>query len=296
MVLPNGTVERVPYITGDSIRHKVRETAAYATLDAAGLLDDPSLSEGALRLLFAGGTVTKKGKANVIDVDAYRELVALFQPLALLGGCIDNRQLPGQTIVNEGNLVCSEMMHTAPNWVNKWLDENGFQVQSYRRLMEEVTRVRMDPTTSPEKVKLLTADAQVEVNRRLLASGKAHSEGDTAEAEREKSTAMPRSFERIVQGSLFWCGIEARTYTPLEADAFDYSVACLLNNFTVGGKVATGHGRLRFVAGNRIHFAPTAGTLEGMGDSLALKTGSLFKAHVAERSKEIRRWLDKVAS
>ena len=85
MVLPNGSVDRVPYITGDSIRHKVRESSAYATLDAAGLLDEPALSEGALRLLFSGGTVTKKGKANVIDVDAYRELVALFQPLALLG-------------------------------------------------------------------------------------------------------------------------------------------------------------------------------------------------------------------
>lgn len=296
MMLPNGEVQRVPYITGDSIRHKAREAAVYATLDAAGLLDDPQLTEGALRLLFAGGTVTPKGDASVINLDAYRELVALFPPLALFGGCVDNRPLPGQMTVDEGNLVCEETLHTAPDWVHAWLAQNQVQPQTHRRLLEEVTRVRMDPTLSPEKVKLLSGDAQIAVNRRLLASGKAHDEADTKEAEREKSTMMPRSFERIIQGSLFWCGIEARTYTPLEADAFDYTVACLLNNFTVGGKGSTGHGRLRFVAGNKIHFAPTAGSLEGMGSELAGKAGTMFRAHVAERAQQIREWLGRVAA
>ena len=207
MMLPSGRVLEVPFITGDSIRHNAREASVYATLDAAGFLDDPKLSEGALRLLFAGGMVTAKGDASTINLDSYRELVHLFPPLALLGGCVDNRPLPGQLIVDEGNLICAETIHTAPDWIHAWLEKEGVEIQSHRRLTEEVTRVRFDPTLSPEKQKLLTESAQMSVNRRLLASGKAHDEGDTKEAEREKSTNMPRSFERIIQGSLFWFGI-----------------------------------------------------------------------------------------
>lgn len=296
MVLPSGTVQRVPYLTGDAIRHQMREAAVYATLDAAGMIDNPKLSEGALRLLFSGGMVTAKGDASVINLDAYRELVFLFPALSLFGGCVDNRPLPGQLYVNEGNLVCSETLHCAPEWVTGWLESNNVETTTHRQLMEEQMRVRFDPTLSPEKVKLLTEDAQIGVNRRLLASGKAHDDGDTAEAEREKSTNMPRSFERISQGSLFWFGLEARTYTPLEADTFDYVVGCLLNNFSVGGKRATGHGRLRFVAGNRIHFVPTAGNLEGMGTDLAGKAGTIFRAHVKEHAEQFRAWLDKVAA
>lgn len=294
MVLPNGSVQKVPYITGDSIRHRAREASVYATLDAAGMLDDPKLTEGALRLLFSGGMVTGKGDASVINLDSFRELVNLFPPLALFGGCVDNRPLPGQLTVNEGNLVCSETVHTAPNWVHDWLTKNEYQVQTHRRMLEEVTRVRMDPALAPEKVKLLTGDHQVSVNRRLAASGRAHDTGETKEAEKEKSSMMPRSFERIVQGALFWCGIEARTYTPIEADAFDYTVACLLNNFTVGGKLATGHGRLQFVAGNRIHFAPSAGSIEGMGLDLAGKAGEMFRAHVKAHADQLREWLGRV--
>lgn len=296
MALPNGSVQRVPYITGDSIRHKAREAAVYATLDAAGLLDNPQLTEAALRLLFSGGTITAKGDASVINLDSYRELTSLFPPLALFGGCVDNRPMPGQLIVDEGNLVCEETLHTAPGWVHEWLKTNNVEPQTHRRLLEEVTRVRMDPTLSPEKVKLLSADQQIAVNRRLLASGKAHDDGDTKEAEKEKSTMMPRSFERIIQGSLFWCAIEARTYTPLEADAFDYTVGCLLNNFTVGGKAATGHGKLKFVAGNRIHFSPSAGSLEGMGSELAGKAGTMFRAHIAEHKDQLINWLGKVSA
>ena len=296
MMLPNGTVQRVPYITGDSIRHKAREAAVYATLDAAGLLDDPKLTEGALRLLFAGGMVTGKGDSSVINLDSYRELTTLFPPLALFGGCVDNRPLPGQLIVDEGNLVCQETIHTAPDWVHQYLDANKIELQTHRRLLEEVMRVRMDPTLSPEKVKLLSGEQQISVNRRLCASGKAHDDGDTKEAEREKSTMMPRSHERIIQGSLLWCALEARTYNALEADAFGYTVGCLLNNFTVGGKQATGHGRLKFVVGNRIHFAPTAGDLSAMGSELAGKTGTLFRAHIAEHRNQLITWLEKVAA
>lgn len=295
IVMPNGSVQSVPYITGDSIRNRARRASTYALLDAAGLLGNEALTESALKLMFAGGGVTEKGDASVVNLDKYRELASLIPTLALFGGCTDNRPLPGQINIDEGNPICSETMHTAPGWVHEWLSNNGVQVLTQRRLIEEVTRVRMDPTTSPEMVKLLTPTEQIRVNGRLLASEKAHEDGDAIEAKKNKSSAMPRSFERLIEGTLFLCGIEARTYTDLEADTFDYCVGCLLNNFTVGGKQSVGHGRLKFVCGNKIHFTPTSGNFDDMGTGLAAKTGELFKAHVAAHKEQIVSWLEKCA-
>lgn len=289
--VPGGDTVMVGYLSGDCIRHQLREAAAYGTLHAAGLLDDPQLSEGALRLLFAGGQVTGRGDASVVNLDAYRKLVALFPPLALLGGCADNRPIPGQVNVDEGNLLCSEMLHLTPPWVVKWATDNGERIESCRGAVEEVQRVRMDPTLVPEKVKLLSDAGKANVDGRLLKSEKAHEDADSKAKAESKSAMMPRTHERIVQGSLLWIGVEARTYTDLELDAFQFALACMLNNFRVGGKQAQGHGRLEFVAGARIRFEPSAGKLENVGAELAPKTGDLYKAHVTARKEELTTWL-----
>ncbi len=289
--VPGGDVVMAPYITGDSIRHNLREAATYGTLHEAGILDDPQLSEGAARLLWNGGMVTGKGNAAVINLDRYRELVALFPPLALLGGCTDNRPIPGQLNVDEGNLICSELARLTPPWVVEWLAANNEKVDSFRSSVEEVQRVRMDSMLLPEKVKLLADGAKAKVNERLLKSERAHEDADSKAKAESKSGMMPRTHERLVQGSLLWIGIEARTYTDLEFDAFNFTVACLLNRFRVGGKHATGHGRLEFVAGARIHFQPSAGHFERVGAELAPKVGDLYKAHIAMRKEELTSWI-----
>lgn len=282
---------QVPYLSGDAIRHQLREAATYGTLHAAGLLDDPQLSEGALRLLFNGGMVTGRGDAAVINLDRYRELVALFPPLALLGGCTDNRPVPGQVNVDEGNLLCAEMLHITPPWVIEWAKANEERIDSCRGLVEEVQRVRMDATLFPEKVNLLSDGAKANVNGRMLRSEAAHESADAKAKAESKSAMMPRTHERLIQGALLWIGLEARTYTDLEFDAFNFSVACLLSNFRVGGKAGTGHGRLEFVAGSRIHFQPAAAKLESVGSELAPKTGEIYKAHVVARKEELASWL-----
>lgn len=289
--VPGGDRVSVPYLSGDAIRHQLREAAAYGTLHAAGLLDDPQLSEGALRLLFNGGMVTGRGDATSINLDRYRELVALFPPLALLGGCTDNRPIPGQINVDEGNLLCLEMRHLTPPWALAWLEANGERMESCRGLVEEVQRVRMDAALAPEKLRLLSDGAKANIQGRQLTSEKAHSDGDAKAKAESKSTMMPRTHERLVQGSLLWLGLEARTYGDLEWDAFNFAVACLLSNFRIGGKASTGHGKLEFVTGSRIHFQPAAAQIEAVGAELAPKTGDLYRAHVVARKEELATWL-----
>ena len=291
MRVKGGKIRLVPYVTGDALRHTMREAAVYATLEAAGMLggDGPQLSRGALRLLFAGGAVTGKGDASTVNIDRFRELVALFPPLAPFGGCTDNRPLPGQLIVDEGNLLCHETIDQCPEWAAQWLRDHDEGLPSYCAQIEEVQRVRMGPELSAEKIKLLSGAEHMAATNRALMSERAHANNDAKEAKETKSTMMPRTFERIIQGSLLWWGCEARTYDPLEEDAFKYIFGCLLTNFRVGGKLATGHGRLQLVAGAWGDLTPREASMEPY--ALGKQVGATFRDHVRENAGRLRDWL-----
>ncbi|MEN6535532.1 MAG: hypothetical protein ABFD89_17845 [Bryobacteraceae bacterium] len=289
--MPDGTIEEVPYITGDCLRHGLRETAAYATLHAANMLDDPQLDRGALRFLFNGGMITGKGDGSTFKVNKYRELVILFPPLALFGGCTDARALPGQIDVWEGNLVCSETLHLLPKWVGEWANVNLKEVQNAWEMIEEVQRVRMDPELLPEKIKLLTEADQIVVHNKAAAMEVARENDDALAVKESKSAMLPRTHERFLQGSLFCWGVTGRTYTDLELDAFSYIMACYLANMKVGGMARSGHGRMRVVEGRRVHQLPMGSDIESLGEQLTAGVGSLYRAHVQERSEDLRKWL-----
>jgi hypothetical protein len=262
-------------------------------LHAAGILDDPQLSEGAARLLFAGGMLTGRGDAGTVNMDRYRQLVALFPPLALFGGCNDNRAIAGQLEVSEGNLVCQEMRRWLPGWAESWLTEHepGALEDTRRSVTEEVQRVRMDPLLSPANRNLLSDEARANVEGRLLKSETAHNDGDAAGAADSKSTMLPRTHERIAQGAYFWFSVTARTYSPLEEDAFDFTLGTALQDLRVGGKAGTGHGLLRFVSGARIHFTHAPGKLESTSDDVMRSRGNAYQDFVASKKEELTEWL-----
>lgn len=291
--LPDGRFAAVPILTGDTMRHGMREAAAYALLDAAGLLESPQLSEAALRLLFAGGMVTGRGEASVCKLDQYREMCELIPSMALFGGCADNRIIPGRLTVEEAMLICEE----STQWVPPWMLPHAGELSSCRSHVEEAQRVRMDPTLVPHNRLLLSESHQVEINRRLASSEQAHDESDAVEKERTKSSMMPRRFERLVQGSLFSWAVEAQCYSELDLDTFRVAVAAFLSCAKVGGKRGTGHGGIRPVAANEVLLSRPKDSLEPLDvKALGLKVGALFKSHVEARSDRIRTFLSQVVA
>jgi hypothetical protein len=293
----DGSWAMVPYLTGDTMRHGVREAGAYAFLDAAGLLDEggetTGLGEAALRLLFTGGMVTGRGDASRVSMDAYREMSELCPSLALLGGCTDNRVVTGRVECDEATLICGEQQRYLPEWVLHW--ERLGAVDTCRAHIEIVTRVRMDPTLDPGKRRLLSSGDQVDVTRRLENAERAHHADDALARDDAKSSMMPRNFERLAQGSLFWWGITAYTYSDLDVDTFRVMVAAFLSRARVGGKKGTGHGLLRPVAAQDISVARPAESMNAL--QLEGQTfGQLFRAHVADRRDRIRSWLEHVNS
>lgn len=290
----DGSFARVPIITADTLRHAMREQSTYALLDAAGLLGE-KLGEAAQRLLFSGGMVTGRGDGSKISLEGFRRMAELVPTLALFGGCADNRVIPGRLQVDDAQLVCAERLHAAPPWVRDWLDKGGVAVAGFRSHVEEVTRVRMDPTLDPGKRKLLGPGAQEEVERRLAVSELAHEENDAAARSAGKSSMMPHSFECLVQGSLFWWSLTATCYSELDEDTFHVALGAFLARPTVGGKKGTGHGRLRAVTGRDVTVRrPADAVAEVDVGQLGAPGGKLFFEHVKKNAQALREFLAEV--
>lgn len=292
---PDGSFVSVPIVTADTMRHQLREAASYALLDAAGLLDEPALSESALRLLFAGGMLTGRGDASAVKFSEYREIVDLVPPLALLGGCAQNRSIPGRLQVDDAVLICEETRAHWPAWVEEYVASSRISIDTCRAHVEEIQRVRMDPGLSPEKRALLTHAAEQGLLGRIGDNEAASESGDEIRQRDTKSTMMPRRMETIVAGSLFYWGLSATCVSDLDVDTLHTMLAAFLANPVVGGKRATGAGRLRPAAARDIKVArPSVESqaLELIGPGSGF--GERFAAHVSSRAEKVREFLGRV--
>ena len=286
--LPSGGWAHVPAISGDSLRHGLREAAAYAFLDAAGLLDAGALTEAALRLLFSGGMVTGRGDAANIKLDDYRTMVELVPPLALLGGCASNRVIPGRMVVEDATLVCEESRHLIPTWV---VDKAG-EISGSRSHVEVHQRVRMDATLDPGKRKLLADTAVRQIEGQLRKSEAAHEVDNPIEREEAKSSMMPRTFEAIAAGSLFSWRVQATCMSELDTDTFYAMVGAFLGNARVGGKRGTGFGLVRPVAANEVTIRRPAASMQSVDvTALGPRIGELFRAHVKANADKAKAFL-----
>lgn len=289
--LPDGTWANVPIITSDTMRHKLRESSALAILAAAGMLGPTSLSEAAIRLLFAGGMVTGSAGGSV-KFDTYRELCDLVPTMAIFGGCAQNRVVPGRLSVGEATLICGESAHLIPKHAMDWVHEHGGEVDTARAHIEEVQRVRMDPMLNPANRLMLTAGEQVAQNEKLRLSEKASEDQDHVAKADAKSTMLPRTFERVCCGSLFYWSIDCTLMSDLDADVFDTAVLGFLGRAKVGGKQGTGHGLLN-VRWSWQHSLKAKDKAPDVFDSgkLSLGVGKILKAHMEERKDRVREFL-----
>jgi len=288
----DGRWAAVPIVTGDTMRHGLREAGTYCLLECADMLND-GLTEQALRLLFAGGMVTGSS-GSTIKLDEFRELERIIPPLGLLGGCVQNRIVPGRLQVDPALLVCEETIHLLPDWVRDWTNGN---LDGCRGHVEEVQRVRMDPALDPSKRMLMLPEDRQNVENRMLSSEFASESGDRVAASKSKSTMMPFRYERVAQGSLFFWSVTATLYTPLDEDTFLVMVGAFLRNARVGGKRGTGHGLLYPVAAKNVslaNFSERMETLELAGPNQS--AGSLFQSHIRENASKIRNFLGSVVA
>jgi hypothetical protein len=106
---------------------------------------------------------------------------------------------------------------------------------------------------------------------------------------------LPRRHETVIAGSLFYWSVCATLHSELELDTFRTMVGAFLRDARVGGKRATGHGRIRPVVAKQITVQRPREAPENLdAGALAPRIGSLFYSHVSERKAEVEAFLRSV--
>lgn len=286
--LPDGSFASVLAVNADGARHGLREASAWAYLDAAGLVGEKVLSEAVLRLLFNGGVLGGRGDGTKVKLSEYHELCDLIPPIGLLGGCVNNRCVESRTITEDVLLICEESRTMIP----EWMLERAGKLSSSRVHIEEHQRVRMDATLQPTPTTMLTEAASTKLRERLLQSEHAHEKNDALERQENKSSMLPRTFEAVCMGSFFKWTVYFTCTSALEVDTCQAMLGAFLTNARVGGKRATGFGRIRAVAMNQVSINKAQDTLQSV--SLGPRVGETFRSHVRNRREKIRTFLSGV--
>ena len=110
IIQPDGSVEFVPIISGNSLRGILRDAGMGYMLDRIG---DPSLTLPQFYFLFSGGSLTKvAGKA--IDIEWERKIKSLIPLVAIFGGAAGNHIAPGRLDMGKLIPICTETAHLIP--------------------------------------------------------------------------------------------------------------------------------------------------------------------------------------
>lgn len=105
IMLPDGARARVPFVSGNSLRHRLREALAWHLVDTLAV-EDGSLPKTTVDLLWSGGALTRTGAET--DLECARRVERLLPSLALLGYSAGSDIVAGTLTVGNLHLVCAE--------------------------------------------------------------------------------------------------------------------------------------------------------------------------------------------
>lgn len=287
IVQPDGTVEEVPIISGNSIRGILRDRGMLQMLSLLGYGVNQEtgkvqgLSLPAFYFLFSGGSLTKDGGKG-IDVDEARKWRNLIPLIALFGGAMGNQIMPGKAKIGKAIPICDETAHIIPdrfigntNCVWDLCQEEAYtrrddeKSESLRQLLEPTTRL------------MIEADA----------ASKRH-KGDDDAGETGQKQQMRYFVETIAAGTkLFW-EITLDDVTDLEFEAF----CAVLSEFGkypyLGGKSGVGHGKVEIKFDKWLDINPR---LAPTGTELGFTLGNKYFTHLQQRGEEIRSLINGLA-
>jgi CRISPR type IV-associated protein Csf2 len=118
-VQPDGRVEEIPVISGNSLRGLLRDRGmlhmckalGYGVREETG--EVMGLSLPAFHFLFSGGALTSQGD-KTIDIGYARRLRELIPLVGVFGGAVGNVILPGKLKVGKLIPICAETAHVLP--------------------------------------------------------------------------------------------------------------------------------------------------------------------------------------
>ncbi len=291
-VQPDGSVEEVPVISGNSIRGILRDRGMLHMLKQLGYGVNPEtgevcgLSLAAFYYLFSGGALTKDAGRG-IDVDEARKWRDLIPLVAIFGGAMGNQIMPGKVKIGKLIPICKETAHLVPE---------RFQAigsQSIWELCQEEAYTRRDDEKNeplraliaPEVRMLLEADAASK--RQRARSPETDIAGETGQKQQ-----MRYYVETLAAGVRFFWDLTLDDVSDLEFDAFCVTLAEFGRLPYLGGKSAVGHGKISVNFDKWLEIEPR---LSPQGRDLAPTLGTLYLQHLAEEGDAIREMINGLA-
>lgn len=249
---PDGTVTEVPVVSGNALRGLLRDHAA---LVFWGALGRPELPAPVFHLLWSGGSLAKAGARHVLGARQLAEVRRLVPLVSLFGGSGAGKIIEGKLSVGKLTPVCAETAHIVPPDLVDAAEPRSIwdvlQVEEFTR-RDDAKRDQLHPAIQGYAPAELEPEGQGE-----LLTVQRHQPA-REDADDDPAQQMRYGVETLAAGTrLHWWMRLSRVTDPevaLLAAAVDSWTA---DGAHLGGRSATGHGRLRLDVHQWTHSAPT---------------------------------------
>jgi hypothetical protein len=284
-----------PYVSGNSLKHLIRDGGVRHALDAMGI-EDGVLSREVINLLFSGGNLTSGG--NTVDLDRARRVAELFPILSICGYSAGNWMEASKISCDILDLVCAENAWALP----AKLQEHPVALLSCEAFRDEGFGTRHDPMRQPAASRRLAG-----VERKLLDVDMSdrHARKQKSKKKEKKKTdtiQMIFDFETVRPGAVFSSCIRYRDLSELEIAALKAALSYMCEGVAgdggylmrFGAKGSIGMGRASVTFEGSIHriVSPTTTPSEALlpvpaADAKSCADLDDYTAHLLEHREEI---------
>jgi CRISPR type IV-associated protein Csf2 len=289
IIQPDGSVEDVPIISGNSIRGILRDrgmlhmlrTLGYGVNEETG--EVRGLSMAAFYFLFSGGALTKTGDRG-LDVDEARRWRDLIPLVAIFGGAMGNQIMPGKCKIGKAIPICSETAHLLPERF-----VNGNELKSIWDLCQEEAYTRRDDEKNEKLRQLIAPEVRGLLEAKAAKEREKLGTSDDVAGETGQKQQMRYYVETLAAGTrLFW-EVTLDDVTDLEFEAFAVCLAEFARWPYIGGKSGVGHGKVAIRFDQWIEINPR---IAPTGQAVGFPLGNAYMNHLVERAADIRSLLD----
>lgn len=270
---PEGGVVDVPIVSGNALRGLLRDHAADVFWRALG---QPELPVAVFHLLWSGGSLSKAGTSKSLNAQQLSRVRDLIPLVSLFGGSGAGRIIEGKLSVGKLVPICTETAHILPEGLTPsesvW---SMLQIEEFTR-RDDAKRDLLQPAIAPgNQPAAIEAPATLDLGITTEPAAKDVEDGPAQQ--------MRYGVETLAAGTRLHWWMSLRHVTDCERDLFVAAVnSWSTDGAHIGGRSATGHGRLRLDVHQWQHATPTV----TVGQSLAV-TGSPLAAHCDKWRDEI---------
>jgi CRISPR type IV-associated protein Csf2 len=283
-VQPDGSVEEVPVISGNSIRGSLRDRGmlhmcrllGYGTDEEAGKVR--GLTIGAFHFLFSGGSLSSDGSKSV-NIERARELRTLIPLVSIFGGAMGNQIMPGKLDMGKMIPICSETVHLLPK---QFIPEKPATIWEYTQ-REMYTR-KDDEKNEHLRTVIEPGAAKMIEAARVVKSAKVAANEPLEDAGQNQQ--MMYYVETLAAGTKFYWSVSLRDVTDIEFEAFLTTLGEFSKRPFIGGKANVGHGEVTIDFGS--WYSIDSRLRDAKAKEVAAPIGEGYKVHLKTEAAKIR--------